>query len=585
MATVTENIKDSIVILDTTGGTGLQLVEQSLARDYQVAVPVRNPKKLEHIENQNLKVYCSQFIDSLVTLSLILFKIMAAAQPVYDYSTYDYSYDTSSAAAYSSYPGYESSASYAASGAYDGYATSAAYSTGASTGQPYTTVDPYSGYPTTAYGYPTTATTAGVPPSTTNQTGYASSYSSSPSSSSYAYDTRRTTSPPPSSSASSTHYAAYDYTSNIAGTYATTPSSNATYSPYKTVSTTNDSSSSSVYPTYATSAQPPHGTYSVPPGSHLAGAMGPPHVYAPTATDMIPRRSNYYPSSQIPHAMHYVHHQPQRISYRLPPRGGYQRELDEPGDENALLRHVVYVTGLPKEIQNETLAEVFAAACGPIAPVDVRSPKPKIWVYKDRQTREGKGEATITFINPESCQMAINYFNGKELFGREIRVTLCPRRMYNMQKQNTPFNPAAPPMNTTTPISSMIKSTLTNNNAVTTTTMTSSTSTTTTATTTSSSSTIPTTTTASSNAVTAASPIATISSSTLGLPRQLNHSLFKLRQTPEQQRGLLPTPPNSFTAPIMTNAFQRDGVRKELPRVALNRGNSTNPVGVRPKPY
>ncbi|CAF4001521.1 unnamed protein product, partial [Rotaria sp. Silwood1] len=55
MATVTENIKDSIVILDTTGGTGLQLVEQSLARDYQVAVPVRNPKKLEHIENQNLK--------------------------------------------------------------------------------------------------------------------------------------------------------------------------------------------------------------------------------------------------------------------------------------------------------------------------------------------------------------------------------------------------------------------------------------------------------------------------------------------------------------------------------------------------
>jgi hypothetical protein len=46
--------------------------------------------------------------------------------------------------------------------------------------------------------------------------------------------------------------------------------------------------------------------------------------------------------------------------------------------------------------------------------VDVRSPKPKIWVYKDRQTREGKGEATITFINPESCQTAISYFDGKQ---------------------------------------------------------------------------------------------------------------------------------------------------------------------------
>jgi hypothetical protein len=47
----------------------------------------------------------------------------------------------------------------------------------------------------------------------------------------------------------------------------------------------------------------------------------------------------------------------------------YNEYFIEPGDENALLRHVVYVTGLPKEIQNETLAEVFSAACGPIAPV------------------------------------------------------------------------------------------------------------------------------------------------------------------------------------------------------------------------
>ena len=45
----------------------------------------------------------------------------------------------------------------------------------------------------------------------------------------------------------------------------------------------------------------------------------------------------------------------------------------EPGDENALLRHVAYITGLPKEIQNETLAEVFGAACGPIAPVSRRA--------------------------------------------------------------------------------------------------------------------------------------------------------------------------------------------------------------------
>lgn len=139
------------------------------------------------------------------------------------------------------------------------------------------------------------------------------------------------------------------------------------------------------------------------------------------------------------------------------------------------------------------------------------------------------------------------------MFGREVRVTLCPRRMYNMQKQNTPFNPAAPPMNTTT----AIKSINTNNNGNTapptptattavdssTTATPSSTTTTTSSATTSTATTTPSTTTSTSTSVTAANPIATISSSTLGLPRQLNHSLFKLRQTPEQQRGLLPTPP------------------------------------------
>jgi len=55
---------------------------------------------------------------------------------------------------------------------------------------------------------------------------------------------------------------------------------------------------------------------------------------------------------------------------------------------------------------------------------------------------------------------------------------------------------------------------------------------------------------------------------------------------------------------MIGNAIQRDGVRKELPRIALNRqvffiylfifillylffyrGNYINPTGVRPKPY
>ena len=131
------------------------------------------------------------------------------------------------------------------------------------------------------------------------------------------------------------------------------------------------------------------------------------------------------------------------------------------------------------------------------------------------------------------------YLSGKELFGREIRVTLCPRRMYNMQKQNTPFNPAAPPVNAMVTVKAINTNNNNNDNTATTNSTSTSTTTTTTATNTTSS------TTSTSTAVTTANPIATISSSTLGLPRQWNHS-FKLRQTPEQQRGLLPTPPISL---------------------------------------
>lgn len=87
----------------------------------------------------------------------------------------------------------------------------------ATTGSPYTTVDPYSGYPTAAYGYPATTATS-APPSTVAQNGYPSSYSSAPSSSSQAYEGARGVSPPQSSAAA--HYAGYNYTSNMAGRWA-----------------------------------------------------------------------------------------------------------------------------------------------------------------------------------------------------------------------------------------------------------------------------------------------------------------------------------------------------------------------------
>lgn len=56
MATTNENIKGNIVIVGATGPSGLQLIEQALARGYKVTAPVRNPEKLSHIQNENLEV-------------------------------------------------------------------------------------------------------------------------------------------------------------------------------------------------------------------------------------------------------------------------------------------------------------------------------------------------------------------------------------------------------------------------------------------------------------------------------------------------------------------------------------------------
>jgi RNA-binding protein FUS len=39
--------------------------------------------------------------------------------------------------------------------------------------------------------------------------------------------------------------------------------------------------------------------------------------------------------------------------------------------------------------------------------------KPKIWLYKDKETGSGKGEATVTYDDTNAAQSAISWFNGQ----------------------------------------------------------------------------------------------------------------------------------------------------------------------------
>lgn len=43
---------------------------------------------------------------------------------------------------------------------------------------------------------------------------------------------------------------------------------------------------------------------------------------------------------------------------------------------------------------------------------DKRTGKPKVWIYKDKNTGRPKGEATITYDDCETAKAAINWFNG-----------------------------------------------------------------------------------------------------------------------------------------------------------------------------
>lgn len=47
--------------------------------------------------------------------------------------------------------------------------------------------------------------------------------------------------------------------------------------------------------------------------------------------------------------------------------------------------------------------------------IDKKTGKPKVWIYKDKMTGRPKGEATVTYDDPETAKAAINWFSGEFL--------------------------------------------------------------------------------------------------------------------------------------------------------------------------
>lgn len=64
---------------------------------------------------------------------------------------------------------------------------------------------------------------------------------------------------------------------------------------------------------------------------------------------------------------------------------------------------------------------------------DKKTMKPKIWLYRNKETGESKGEATITYDDSNAAKSAISWFHNKDFNGVVIHVSLA-QRQNNWQK-------------------------------------------------------------------------------------------------------------------------------------------------------
>lgn len=92
----------------------------------------------------------------------------------------------------------------------------------------------------------------------------------------------------------------------------------------------------------------------------------------------------------------------------------------------------IYISGLPTDITVQDMVDFFGSI-GLVKmqkdPADKRSriKVPKITLYKNKQTGQNKGDATLTYDDPHTAQAAVKWFNGKEYksSGKTLSVSLA----------------------------------------------------------------------------------------------------------------------------------------------------------------
>ncbi|GAV87544.1 RRM_1 domain-containing protein/zf-RanBP domain-containing protein [Cephalotus follicularis] len=83
----------------------------------------------------------------------------------------------------------------------------------------------------------------------------------------------------------------------------------------------------------------------------------------------------------------------------------------------------VYVCNLPHGTDENMLAEYFGTIG--LLKKDKRTGRPKIWLYRDKETNEPKGDATVTYEDPHAALAAVEWFNNKDFHGNVIGVFIA----------------------------------------------------------------------------------------------------------------------------------------------------------------
>lgn len=111
-------------------------------------------------------------------------------------------------------------------------------------------------------------------------------------------------------------------------------------------------------------------------------------------------------------------------------RYGFRQQTNDRGQVETLT-DAIFIQNLPKNITRDEILDIFSTV-GPIK-IDERSGGPKIWIYKDRDTGESNGRATVTYEDDETANRAISKFNDQQIdsIGAVVHVQLAQRRNNN----------------------------------------------------------------------------------------------------------------------------------------------------------